>query len=335
MNPLINKQLIFDFFSGKATVLQRKQIEAWSQDPQNEELFYEWLQEWERSHLQYHPDQEKAYSQFKDFLYNDQRPTFSNVEPESTDRWRNYRKWLLPSIAASLLVLLGYFYQDRLLNQRYATGYGQVKVVQLTDGSRVTLNANSTLQVPRFGFLGKRRQVKLEGEALFSITHTPDDQPFVVKTDHGSEVVVLGTEFNLFTRSRATEVALLQGSVEFHYQKQGNKGDAVRLKPGDLVKLPSKGNVQLKKWDRSHHFSSWREHRYVFKETSLQELTYLFEENFGIVLRIPESRTAALTLSGAYPAESAEELLSIIAEVLNLRIIHQDKEIILQSTSLT
>ncbi|WP_158242799.1 FecR family protein [Siphonobacter sp. BAB-5405] len=183
--------------------------------------------------------------------------------------------------------------------------------------------------------MGKRRQVKLEGEALFSITHTPDDQPFVVKTDHGSEVVVLGTEFNLFTRSRATEVALLQGSVEFHYQKQGNKGDAVRLKPGDLVKLPSKGNVQLKKWDRSHHFSSWREHRYVFKETSLQELTYLFEENFGIVLRIPESRTAALTLSGAYPAESAEELLSIIAEVLNLRIIHQDKEIILQSTSLT
>ncbi len=335
MNPLINKLLIFEFLSGKATVLQRKQIEEWSQDPQNEELFFGWLQEWERKHLQYHPDEEKAFDQYKDFLHHNQRPRQVSPEASFFRRLNIRRNWLFSSVAASVIVILGcYYLGPQVFKQTYRTDFGQTQVVKLPDGSQVTLNANSTLKVPLFGF-ASHRQVWLEGEALFSVQHTVTDDQFIVKTNRGADVVVLGTEFNLYSRSRGTEVVLHRGKVEFYYKKAGKAAAPLTLKPGDLVNVSPMGNAQLKKSEQSRHFSAWRDGRYVFKETSLRELTYLFEENFGITLVIPEPEIAALTLSGTYPTQNAEELLSIIAEVLNLRIVRQNNQIFLQSTSIT
>ncbi len=335
MNPLINKQLIFDFLSGKASVLQRKQIEEWSQNPNNEELYYEWIQEWERSHLQYHADQDKAFEQYKDFLHRNQRPTQANPEISFFRRWNSRRNWLFSSVAASLVILLGcYYFSPQLFRQTYRTGFGQTQLVTLSDGSRVTLNANTTLKVPLFGFTS-HRQVWLEGEALFSVQHTVTHTPFVVKTSRGADVVVLGTEFNLYSRPRGTEVVLHRGKVEFYYQKAGQAAAPLTLKPGDLVSLPANGTARLNKSRQSRHFSAWQDQRYVFRETSLRELTPLFEENFGITLVIPEPEIAALTLSGTYPTQNAEELLHIIAEVLNLRIVHHNNQVLLQSTSIT
>ncbi|MDR6197726.1 FecR domain-containing protein [Siphonobacter sp. SORGH_AS_0500] len=335
MNPLINKQLIFEFLSGNATVLQRKQIDEWSQEPQNEELFYEWLQEWERTHLQYQADRDKAFEQYQEFLHHNQRPRQVSQETSFFRRWNLHRNWLFSSAAASVILVIGcYYLGPQLLKQTYRTNFGQTQVVTLPDGSQVTLNANSTLKVPLFGFTS-HRQVWLEGEALFSVQHTATNEQFVVKTSRGADVVVLGTEFNLYSRARGTEVALHRGKVEFHYHKSGKVAAPLTLKPGDLVNVSPSGKAQLKKAEQSRHFSAWRDGRYVFKETSLRELTYLFEENFGITLVIPEPETAALTLSGTYPTENAEELLSIIAEVLNLRIIRHNKQVFLQSTSIT
>ncbi len=331
MNQFANKQLIFDFLAGKATADQRKQIDEWYQNPQHQELFYEWLEEWEQSHLQFVADKQQALNRYHHFLDNTQLKNTVDNDKLPTPEFSSSRlNWFVWTLAASLVIVLGCWqFQNQLLNYTYSTTYGQIKTIKLEDGSQVTLNANSILRVPRFG--GKTREVKLEGEALFMITHTAKNERFVVKTDNGVDVVVLGTEFSMFARKRATQVVLQKGKVEFHYQQANQNHKKITLKPGDLVSLEKDGTIQLKPTLQPTNYSSWRDHRYVFEETTLKEVSNLFQENFGIKIKIPDPKIAALSISGAYQAQTADELIAIIAEVLNLQITREGDELLLSS----
>lgn len=331
MHELVNKQLIFDSFLGKVTVLQRQLIDEWYKIPGNEELFYEWLEEWERSNLQYVADQQVGINRYHDFIVNVRATSVTeDKELNGPASSRPARSWIVWTVAASIALVAGIWnFQHELLNRIYATDYGQTRIVQLSDGSQVTLNANSTLRVPRFGFGKKSREVWLEGEALFSVTHTKNHQRFVVKTDNNADVVVLGTEFTLFARPRGTQVVLQRGKVEFHYQQAGKGIQQVTLKPGEKVDLKKNGAASVEPTPQPANYAAWRDHRYVFDKTSLGEIAILFQENFGMKIQIPDPETAALTLSGAYPSQSADELLSIIAEALNIHITRQEDKVLL------
>ena len=168
-----------------------------------------------------------------------------------------------------------------------------------------------------------------ESEAQFSVTHTKTNQRFVVTTDNHADVVVLGTEFTLFARPRGTKVALHRGKVELNYLQANLGVRRVIMKPGDRIELSQNGMTQVSKTTQPANDFIWQEHRYVFDQTSLREVTHLFRENFGMTIDITDPETAALTLSGAYPAQNADELLQIIAEALNVQIIRQDNKVLL------
>ena len=331
MSELVNKKLIFDFLAGNVTALQRKLIDEWYRDPIHEELFYEWLDEWERTHLQYAVDKQDGLDRYREFLSASRSAgalSINNTDELSGDGSR--RNWIVWLVAASVAFIIGgWLFREQLLNHTYATGYGQTSSVTLPDGSQVTLNANSTLRVPRFGFGGQTRKVWLAGEALFSIIHTKTHKRFVVTTDNSADVVVLGTEFTLFARPRATKVVLHRGKVEFKYQAPDLAARQITMKPGDRVDLSADGMAQLSQVSQPANASAWRDHRFVFDKTSLRDVAYLFQENFGINIDLADAETAALTLSGSFPAQSADELLEIIAEALNIRIIRQDGKVVL------
>ncbi|MGD1895272.1 MAG: FecR family protein [Cyclobacteriaceae bacterium] len=79
----------------------------------------------------------------------------------------------------------------------YATDYGEIRTLTLPDSSRVTLNANSAIHYAAKWDVDVAREVWLDGEAYFSVTHTQNDQPFIVHVTDGLRVNVLGTEFNV------------------------------------------------------------------------------------------------------------------------------------------
>ena len=352
MNERITKQRLFDYFVGKATELEKQQIEEWSRHPAHEELFYDWLDEWEKTHLQYTPNQSNAVEDYHDFLYADQTPTAGtpkgryhtmpglvNSQTQLTG-WLKRRSWMVWTVAASVVVMLGWFgFHERLLTRSYTTGYGETRRLTLPDGSEVTLNANSSLRIPRFGFGTHTREVRLTGEALFSVTHTATNQRFVVKTDNGlsqpgnatpgPEVVVLGTEFTVFTRQRGTRVELNRGKVEVHYQQSDQRIRQVTMKPGDLVSLSPKGEVVRRLTKRVAAVPAWADHRFVFDQTPLTEIVAMLGENYGLTVEIADAEMGRLTLSGAYPAQNGDELLRIVAEVLDIKISrHTDKTIL-------
>jgi transmembrane sensor len=91
----------------------------------------------------------------------------------------------------------------------YVTGKGQKSIVDLPDGTRVTLDADSAVDV---AFTGGRRDVRLlNGRAFFDVAHDRA-HPFAVQAG-GRVVTALGTQFDVRLTPGAVRVVLAEGSV--------------------------------------------------------------------------------------------------------------------------
>lgn len=120
---------------------------------------------------------------------------------------------------------------------------GQYQLV-LPDGSKVWLNASSSLHFPT-AFTGNQREVELTGEAYFEITKNKE-KPFHVNVN-GMQVEVLGTHFNVnaYADEDAIKTTLLEGSVKI---KKGTASGL--LKPGQQGVLEANGNnLKIRKAD--------------------------------------------------------------------------------------
>jgi len=133
------------------------------------------------------------------------------------------------SVAASILLIIGLFFNTIT----HTADQGKQIAVTLPDGSQADLNAGSSITYQRF-FWSKNRKIKLKGEALFQVKN---GNTFMVHTDHGS-VAVLGTIFNVKSRTTLFEVACYEGKVRVETktndQKVIEKGEAVVLSDGVL-----------------------------------------------------------------------------------------------------
>ncbi len=315
MDGEINKELVFSYFAGRVTVFQKQMIDDWAREAVNRELFFKWLHEWELSNLQFTSDIDLAIEKHWELMHYHGLPAESHEdEPVTRKKDRSGRITRLVAAAVVLFVTsLGILKKDLLLFRAFQTDFSETSQIDLPDGSKVVLNANSRLLVPRFGFGNSTREVMLEGEADFDVSHTADNRRFIVKTKKGIEVVVLGTVFNVYARPRGTKVVLNEGSVQLNYH-EGEKPKQLLMTPGDLVTVDDEGHTRVSKTENPEKFSAWKSQKFVFEETPLYEIGNLFQDNFGLNVQIPDSNLANLTVSGSFPAKNAQELLSILSE---------------------
>ncbi|RRB03832.1 FecR family protein [Larkinella rosea] len=332
MESEVNKNLIFSYFNRSASPLQREFIGQWLRDKKNEELYYEWLEEWENSHPQYLASTETAQERYMAFMAENPH---SEEVPEVTPAPLNPQRppWTRWLVAASLFFLLGLgalVFRHELQYKTYETGFGETQSFRLSDGSAVMLNANSALKVPRWGFGSRTRHVLLTGEANFSVTHTANHTRFVVKTANHCQVVVLGTEFTVFARKRGARVVLNKGQVRFQYQS-GTTYKQLTMKPGELITLDPQNNVALKKVRSLPLHPTWSEKRFVFEETPLREVAFLLEENYGLQVKIKGPDLADRVLMGSFRADNVDQLLQSISELLDINVVRQGNHVQLTS----
>ncbi|MCE6991407.1 FecR family protein [Dyadobacter sp. CY323] len=327
MMLVINKSQIFEHFAGRSTSLLKRQIEIWLQTEANQELYFQWLIEWENNFPVYDPQIEEPLNRFSQYMESGFR---------DLQRAHLKEKRFLPSrwLAAAVMILAistsAWFGKDYIQYQTFETGYGATKTVALPDGSTVTLNANSRLRVPRFAFGKRSREVFLKGEAYFVVSHKKDNMQFRVGTPKNMDVIVLGTEFNVYAREQDTRVMLHKGKVKINYPFQ-NSVREVMLKPGDLIGYNKKAVPEIKSNVETDRYLAWKEHRYIFEDMTLSEFGQLLTENYGLHVEIENDELASRTLVGSFKAENSEELLASVTEILNLKVTRKGNTILLQS----
>ena len=135
-------------------------------------------------------------------------------------------------------------------------------LVTLSDGTRVMLNANSTLEYPVSFDDAEVREVRLKGEAHFEVTKNPH-RPFVVKAGE-MQTQVLGTVFDVKAyRKDAPKVTLMEGKV-----KVSNADTEVEMRPGQTATLQSDKIVVSK---ASSSVSDWLEGDFDMDQVTLAE----------------------------------------------------------------
>ncbi len=335
MNTSVNKELLFNHFARKTSPLQRQLIEDWLKNPASEEYYYEWLEEWERYNLQYLPETETALEVYKYFMDSTvQEVTEETQLPVLVDKMPlrlGFKKyWMVAASVACLLGLMTFIFRNNIQYQYYTTGKQQQQSILLPDGSKAELSENSSLRVPRWGFGTLSREVLLVGEASFSVKHTSDHKRFIVKSSNQFEVVVLGTEFSVCVRNQGSKVVLKKGKVRIQYT-EGNQAKQLIMKPGELVSLDMANHIQKKVVASPPSTSEITGNRFVFDETTLQEVGYLLEENYGLQVEIKGEELAQRVLMGSFRAENVDELLKTISELLNINVVRQGNLVILSA----
>lgn len=329
MEAEITKELIFDHLSNCTTPLQHKQIEEWLSMEENEELFYRWLEEWEKINPEYLPNSDLLIQKYQTFFQQHPNKEISNLPSSKNESLVTKRdKYLRLALVSCFLILLGsvlWQFRLELLHKRYQTSFGEVKSFFLSEGTKVTLNANSSLQVPRWGFGKYHREVFLNGEAYFSVTHQSNNQKFIVKTLRNFEVVVLGTEFSVFSRNRGGKIILNKGKIKINYQKAKSK-KTLHMNPGDIVAFDEKNQISKRKLSGSQNQSSWKEKRFIFQETPFTDIALLLYETYGLEVYI-DSTLKQQKLMGSFRAENADEFIEAISELLDIQFYRDGNKI--------
>ncbi|GAC1314747.1 MAG: DUF4974 domain-containing protein [Mucilaginibacter sp.] len=161
---------------------------------------------------------------------------------------------------------------------------GQYQVV-LSDGSKVWLNAASSIQFPSF-FKGKTRDVVITGEAYFEVARNAA-MPFIVKTDH-AVIEVLGTHFNVmaYKDERLMKTTLLEGSVKVRFGNSTNF-----LKPGQQALLNAAGQIKITDNVDVDDEIAWKNGVFQFRdddiETIMRQVARWYDVNISYEGRIP------------------------------------------------
>jgi ferric-dicitrate binding protein FerR (iron transport regulator) len=234
------------------------------------------------------------------------------------------------AVAASVAVLLavvGYWlFPSPASRTTYRTGYGQTREITLPEGSRVVLNGNSTLSVPAQWPAGGPREVWLDGEAYFAVTHRPDHRKFVVTTPGRLRVEVLGTEFNVYQRQQKTKVSLNAGAVQLHLGAAGGNRP-LRMQPDELVEFDGRSEHLTRKKVNAEMISSWKNKKLIFENTSLREVAQLLRDTYGLTATVSDPALLKQRFSGTVPNENLDVLLDGLAGLFDLEITRQGNTI--------
>lgn len=222
------------------------------------------------------------------------------------------------AVAASVAILLGltgYFSYRKGFNQvnsrlvEMSNPFGMLSTVTLPDGSKVTLNAGTTIAYPN-AFVSKNREVEIKGEAFFEVAHDAG-HPFIVKANQVS-VEVLGTQFNVkaYEEDDRIEVSLSEGKVKV---QSADREKRIFLSPGEQACYDKRSHSLTTRAVDIAHYTSWRNGIYYFRALPLKEIAKQLERIFNVDICITSSDIEDIVLTGDFlRGENLEQILRVI-----------------------
>lgn len=218
--------------------------------------------------------------------------------------------------------LRGLTYARAQVNESEELIYNTLKVptggfyqLELADGTKVWLNSESELRFP-VRFTADDRNVYLKGEAYFQVKKN-EGKPFTVFLNE-SNVTVLGTSFNIkaYKDEENIYTTLVEGSVRFSVEKGG---EPVVLHPGmQSVWNVESGKTEVKKVD-VNQFIAWRDGRFVFPSTTLEELMMQLKRWYNIEVEFQAPEVRRYEFRGAISRDmELANVLSLVEKTSNV-----------------
>jgi transmembrane sensor len=201
----------------------------------------------------------------------------------------------------------------------YITAKGQKSIIDLSDGSRLTLDSDSAVDV---AFANGRRDLRLvRGRAFFDVAHDPA-HPFAVEAG-GRVVTALGTQFDVRLAPGDMRVILVEGSVSVVSTKAGPPAPMVKLRPGEAFDAQDgrPGTITPADMDTDE---AWRQGFVEFNDEPLSKAITTLNRYTRAQVVIKDPKVAALRITGMFRTGDVQRFGRTIAAVLPVRLLKRD-----------
>jgi transmembrane sensor len=230
---------------------------------------------------------------------------------------------------------------------------GQRSQLILPDGTKVWLNSGTSFKYP-VEFLKSKREVYIDGEAFFNVTHNRK-LPFIVYMKENLSIKVFGTEFNVkcYAEEKIIETTLVNGNIRL-IKEDNNKHilQEINIKPNEkatyqkenlqliVTKLVSSPKTEektepqkikaIKPLDDIELITAWKDDALVFHDETFEEISVKMERWFGMKIVIMDNNLKQERFTGKFVnKETVYQILDIFNRSEPIKYITKNKEIII------
>ncbi len=306
----MEKELLYKYFAGDTTTEEEVRIMDWAEEsPENYRKYLEERKLWNALLIHYD----------------------NNIEQEKkridVSHGRRFNLWKVACMAASFALLLTVSWMLYINNsaeenlQSVIVPAGHRVQLVLEDGTKVWLNSKTKLTYPT-NFGDKIREVSLDGEGFFEVTHN-EKKPFIVKTKK-YDIKVLGTTFNVYaynSHESVFETSLLHGSVDV---SSNSTSHHVLLKTREKV-TEINGILQKSNIDNLDRYR-WKDGLLCLDDVPFAELMSKFSAYYDIQINIENPTVLDYRCTGKFRQnDGVEYALKVIQKDLKFNYVRDDE----------
>ncbi|MCG8578691.1 MAG: DUF4974 domain-containing protein [Bacteroidales bacterium] len=305
----MNKSMIWELITHQLTPQREKEV--WEQINSSPELLAQY------KHMKTIWSLSESDKVFPNETISDKYKAFRTQHIKQ--RSKGIRILSVLKYAAILLIAFASSYSLWMLNNmqessystisHYETGNGSINTIELSDGSQIWLNANSSIDIQKAD--NNCVELKLDGEALFDIVHNEQRQ-FIINTQ-SLKIEDLGTKFNVrsFKDDNVIIASLIEGEIQVsHIKKQFNE----ILIPGQQISYSkADGQYTISHIDTTY-VGSWKESKFEFVDKSLEDIAKDLENWYGVSITFKSKQLEKERFTGVIQkSTSIEKVLDVIA----------------------
>lgn len=265
---------------------------------------------------------EASWEKMRQKINVDKQP---KVSRKSITRLLSYAAIILLSLSLGIQYL---YYRNLRQPQEVADNYTRFVVEKgggksslfLPDGTKVLLNAGTTIQYPT-RFDQKERMVMLDGEGFFEVAEN-QQKPFVVRLK-GHDVIALGTVFNVkaYSDMDHTVTSLISGKVLLtSYDTEGSIREEQVLHPDETARIDKQtGTITTFRSDDEFQLA-WTKGLYKFKDKPFSDVMSELEHLYDVTILIEDDKLAKSVYTGSLVLKNTiEEVLKPLGQYNKFR----------------
>lgn len=301
----------------------------WS--PANERQLQAWLEQ-DASHRQEYARALKLWQGLDHFTTASfpARKTAQALRARHLQRRRRAQAARRAAATGIIALIAAIGINESLTTDSYRTKIGQRQIVTLVDGSEISLNTDTELQVK---IAGRQRLVNLtHGEAFFTVTHDAESPFEVIATN--ARIRDIGTRFNVYAGADTAQVAVTEGEVEIiadprltqhrdldHFISRvrsklpfnsGGSQPGTRVPAGQQLSYNRLGEMGGLSEADTGKITAWREGRLAFEMEPLKEVVAQISRYHPVKIQLAEDKIRQLKVTANF--DSAD--LTLILKTL-------------------
>lgn len=314
INEIIRKYF-FDTQTSKASTPFIEWLKNGKSVEEKEEAFREIWDE-----LDIAPDQttEHSFMKLQQRILSDSEPIHSK---KSIPLYRKFLRIASILIIPIISVVGSYMYvknnsisNDSIEFVECFVPNGQIKEVILPDSTTVQLNSGSVLIYPK-SFSGKTRDLYLNGEALFSVTHN-EEQPFIVKTAD-MDIEVLGTVFNVSSYHTSERIATTLQSGKVSVTMKNQESEPIILSPSQQILVDRRTGETNVKEVNVENTVAWQKGYLMMESLNIRDISKILERKYDATIHINTEKYDQQYVTAKFRNnESLIESLSVLQELI-------------------